>query len=163
MAYRGKTEIDVNDIYIPLLNINPEGMLQREIKDIIEELDIMLQITKSHKIVLRDFITNVEHILDPDGVFGGVRKRLHKDLSSSPTPGPQDLTGINPRKTQSDDWNINDKEKFNWFRLNADELWNRVSRRIEELEDLRQSAESTSNSVSPSLQVAGTSTNSTGL
>ena len=37
---------DMTSFVFPLLNINPEGKLQREVKDIVDELDIMLLINR---------------------------------------------------------------------------------------------------------------------
>jgi hypothetical protein len=71
-VYRTKSKIDpeaISDLHVPLLDIYPEGILQREIKDIIEELEIMLDINRTQKKVLKDFILHVEHILDPNRRF----------------------------------------------------------------------------------------------
>jgi len=71
-VYRTKSKIDpeaISDLHVPLLDIYPEGILQREIKDIVEELEIMLDINRTQKKVLKDFILHVEHILDPHRRF----------------------------------------------------------------------------------------------
>ena len=56
-VYRVKDKGDASDLHVPLLDINPEGKLEREIKDIIEELDIMIHITKTQKDILEKFVT----------------------------------------------------------------------------------------------------------
>lgn len=49
-----------------LLDVNPEGDLSREIKDILDELHIMLNIKSKQQRVLRDFQKHVEYILAPE-------------------------------------------------------------------------------------------------
>jgi hypothetical protein len=44
------------------LDINPEGKLVREIKDILDELNIMIQIKKHQERVLAEFMKHVNHI-----------------------------------------------------------------------------------------------------
>ncbi|KAK8076230.1 hypothetical protein PG994_003502 [Apiospora phragmitis] len=59
-------ERDVNvTIGGPSSGYQPGGKLQREIKDIIEELDIMLHITKCHRTILKQYVDNTENMLDP--------------------------------------------------------------------------------------------------
>ncbi|KAK6858117.1 Magnesium transport protein CorA- transmembrane region [Apiospora arundinis] len=53
------------ELQVSLLDINPEGKLQREIKDIIEELEIMIHINRTHKTVLNSLIHQVTHIMGP--------------------------------------------------------------------------------------------------
>ncbi|RYP93877.1 hypothetical protein DL770_000073 [Monosporascus sp. CRB-9-2] len=66
-VYRSKGNSDASELHVPLLDINPEGKLQREIKDIIEELDIMIHITKTQKDVLTTFIGFAKEKLEPVG------------------------------------------------------------------------------------------------
>jgi hypothetical protein len=61
---------------VPLLDINPEGTLEREIKDTIEELDIMLHVAKCHQTVLKQYVHNADHMLDPYGEFGHAHKKI---------------------------------------------------------------------------------------
>ncbi|XXH04173.1 hypothetical protein Hte_010586 [Hypoxylon texense] len=65
--YRQKGSVDISELHVPLLDINPEGKLEREIKDIVEELDILIHITKTYEDVLKSFVANVEDFLDPSG------------------------------------------------------------------------------------------------
>src|ERR1700761_3197148 len=58
------------NVHIALLDINTEGKLHREIKDIIEETDIMLYITRAQKDVLRNYMSQVEEIINPAGDLG---------------------------------------------------------------------------------------------
>ncbi|RYP04849.1 hypothetical protein DL765_010029 [Monosporascus sp. GIB2] len=59
---------DLSDLHIPLLNIAPEGMLQREIKDILDELSIMIHLVEQQRDVLRKFVKNATTIIcEPKG------------------------------------------------------------------------------------------------
>ncbi|KAG6363933.1 hypothetical protein INS49_009036 [Diaporthe citri] len=55
----------LSELHIPLLDINPEGKLEKEIKDIVEELGIMTYIKKAEKDVLQSFVDNARQILNP--------------------------------------------------------------------------------------------------
>ena len=67
-VYRSKPEHnETSDLHVPLLDIHPEGKLQREVKDILDELDIMINITRRQRELIRRFCRHVENILDPDG------------------------------------------------------------------------------------------------
>ncbi|KAK1751124.1 hypothetical protein QBC47DRAFT_351969 [Echria macrotheca] len=66
--YRSKSKhMETSDLHVPLLDIHPEGKLQREVKDILDELDIMLSITRRQRELIRRFCKHVENILDPKG------------------------------------------------------------------------------------------------
>ncbi|KAK3312035.1 hypothetical protein B0H66DRAFT_101740 [Apodospora peruviana] len=119
---------DVTAFVFPLLNINPEGKLQREIKDIVDELDIMLMINRQQLEVIRKFVKHAEDILDPAGVWRGL-----KGLDSSCDDETDDL-----KKKRQD---------YLWFKTQADELLDDIGSHISELEGLRSSAESTSSSL----------------
>lgn len=151
--YRGKGKVDTSDLHVPLLDINPEGRLQREIKDILEELDIMIHINRTHRDVLKDFITHVEHMLDPEGIFGFKHRHgLKYPNSIQFSQGSEASSGhsSNDAKGKNADGKGGDPDVYDWFKINADELLSKVTGRIEELEVLRKSAETTSNSVSTS-------------
>ncbi|KAI1771434.1 hypothetical protein F4818DRAFT_454561 [Hypoxylon cercidicola] len=132
--FKSKGSPDMSEI-VPLLDINPEAMLEREIKDIIEELNIMIDITKIHRKMITTFITNAENILDP---LGGKQKRqMAARYFSSNSKELADLEGTN-----SEDVNDTRKreEDYNWFKLNADETLENALSRINELEGLRDAA-----------------------
>lgn len=59
--YRSDINSDKSGLNVPVLDINPEGQLEREIKDIIEELDIIIHISRIHKKILGGFIRNAEN------------------------------------------------------------------------------------------------------
>lgn len=135
-AKPGYLPANLSDLVIPLLNINKEGKLQREIKDIIDELDIMIYISTQQRDVTKNFKKEVTHILDPQGMW--------KDkLTSAPITDPN---GEDSRDDES-----RKRHDYFWFVHSADELLGDVENQIGELEGLKKSAESTSTSVSQSL------------
>lgn len=137
-AKPGYLPTNLSDFVIPLLNIKKEGELQREIKDIIDELDIMIYISTQQRDVMKKFKKEVTHILDPLGMW--------KDkLTTTPIAGTQgDGAKDADTKKRHDD--------YFWFVNTAEELLSDVDDQIGELEGLKKSAESTSTSVSPSLR-----------
>lgn len=137
-AKPGHLPANLSDFVIPLLNINKEGKLQREIKDIIDELDIMIYISIQQRDVIKKFKKEVTHILDPHGIW--------KDkLTTTPI---NDEKG-DGKKAHSDQKAHDD---YFWFANSADELLGDVDNQIGELEGLKKSAMSTSTSVSISMK-----------
>jgi hypothetical protein len=65
---------------LPLLDLRPESELQREIRDIIDELDIMLYIVKQQQEIIGYFKTNVEGILTSERNRKGNRGREDLNL-----------------------------------------------------------------------------------
>ncbi|KAI2465954.1 hypothetical protein F4781DRAFT_371588 [Annulohypoxylon bovei var. microspora] len=150
--YRSNTNGDTSGLHVPLLDINPEGQLEREIKDIIEELDIMIHITKIHKKTLAAFIANAENILDPFGEFGENEKRkmISRYLWGKSKNKPADLAALREAidNKKCDDPKLKKmRDDYNWFKINADERLENVEERIEELKDLRKSASNTADDV----------------
>lgn len=120
-----------------LLDINPEGQLDREIEDIVEELDIMLHLANTHKNILQKFVEQAEHILDPEGEFKG-------------------KNGPKRRRTADADLSLTDAEKerkkereraYQCFKQKANEGQGRALDYITELENLRSSAKKTAEDV----------------
>ncbi|KAK7990398.1 hypothetical protein PG990_014678 [Apiospora arundinis] len=142
-AYRSKNVIAAR-LEVPLLDINPEGKLQREIKDIIEELDIMLHITKCHRTILKQFVDNAETMLDPYGEYGSAHRKKETSLS---------LYNKSLRDQQEEKEDRERRQDYNWFMLNADELDQQVEGHITELSELRASAVSTADSVKDLLEL----------
>ncbi|KAK7959152.1 Magnesium transport protein CorA- transmembrane region, partial [Apiospora aurea] len=139
-----KRKSRMSELHVSLLDINPEGKLQREIKDIIEELEIMIHINRTHRTILRGFIHQVIHIMDPNGQLKP-RISLHT-VNEEQTEG----TGPNPRANNKGSRKPSDfvnEADYDRFETKAEELRGKVTSRIEELEELRRSAKSTSDSV----------------
>jgi hypothetical protein len=106
------------------LNITPEGLLQREIRDIIDELDIMTHIVSKQKDVVRKFKKHVEGILDPDHRWKSGQK---------PNPDLEE--------------ELKKCDSYQWFSDSAEDLLGDVDDHLEELRGLKESASSTSKSV----------------
>ena len=125
-VYRSKGGSDASDLHVPLLDINPEGRLEREIKDIIEELDIMIHITKTQEDILKKFITYAQNQL---------QQLANKEADSgSNTSNEIPIFGPN--------------ESFKWFNRNATERSLNIQDRINKLTELRETAMNTATSVS---------------
>ncbi|KAF2966107.1 hypothetical protein GQX73_g7479 [Xylaria multiplex] len=122
--FRSKGYTDTSDLHIPLLDINPEGKLEREIEDIVEEIDIMLHITNTHKDIVKSFIEQAEHIIDPTGNLS--RKFLDSEKRN--------------RLTEKD-------KDYQSFKLKAKECQERVNSHVKDLESLRKSAKNAADDV----------------
>ncbi|KAI1271146.1 hypothetical protein F5Y07DRAFT_405873 [Xylaria sp. FL0933] len=123
--FRSKQYADTSDLHIPLLDINPEGKLEREIEDIIEELDIMLHITNIHKDIVKSFIAQAEKILNPSNKF------------------PTDFDCRPSKESKIPD----DQANYQSFRLRAEEIQERVESHVKDLDVLRKSAKNTADDV----------------
>ncbi|KAK8046090.1 ankyrin repeat protein [Apiospora saccharicola] len=138
-----KSKSRTTDLHVALLDINPEGKLQREIKDIIEELEIMIHINRIHKTILKSFIHQVIRIMDPNGHmksrFSGYRTNDEHVERTAPTPKIS-VGGRTPSGSAN-------KTDYDRFESKGEEVLIKVTSRIEELEELRRSAQSTSDSI----------------
>lgn len=154
----------LSELHIPLLDINPEGKIEKEIKDIVEELGIMLYIKKAEKDVLGCFVDHACRILNPEYRYelrSPQKQRpafrivpLDRNRGTGPSTAAHFVLRVesppgDEERVESDD-ERKDKATYSWFKANSDELLKRVDQRISQLEELQRSAESTSNMVSPS-------------
>ncbi|KAI1807476.1 hypothetical protein F4811DRAFT_574429 [Daldinia bambusicola] len=160
-VYKSNRHKNSSELSMRVLDINPEGKLEREIKDIVEELDIMIHITKVQKKMLEEFISNAEILLNPFGHFGGDKRRkligndlweesesLYEHLRNYREPEKKGKLG--DEESSSKDSNKSFKERRNeyrWFKLNADELLQTVMGRIDQLQELRAIADHTTGSI----------------
>lgn len=120
---------DLSQFVAPVLNISAESGLQREIKDVIDELDIMLYLQSQQLNVMKTFKKEVELLLaDSD-----------RDKQFSPGASPTSPISANAENTSP---------RRRWFAKKSEELLNGATDRTERLKGLRQSAESVSASVS---------------
>jgi hypothetical protein len=141
---------------VPLLDIHPEGKLQREVKDILDELDIMISITRRQRELIRRFCKHVENILDPEGLWRhGSDDQSHvtivnDDLNDENRTVPEGIQA--PKAKPPSDGKKGDRDRrknhLDWFRMQSQDLLCEVGDRIDELEGLRESAKSTAQSVS---------------
>ncbi|KAK2049929.1 hypothetical protein LZ31DRAFT_581266 [Colletotrichum somersetense] len=155
--YNSKSKYeDTAQLHASLLNISPEGKLQREIRDIIDELDIMIHVNHKQKEVIKRFVKNVENIYDPSGTWrdetlspDGERDYLRSRCADD---NPQSKGRNREPKSKEDKKQLErEKDEFTWFRKQAYDLISDVGDRIAELEGLRKSAESTSQGTSWTL------------
>ncbi|KAI1653377.1 hypothetical protein F4813DRAFT_374522 [Daldinia decipiens] len=136
--YNSNWDVDTLEL-MTLIDIYPEGQLELDLKDIVEELDIMIHITKVHKEMIAAFTTNAQSLLGPIGRFGdSIKSKITDHHSLSPD---KDDMGDNKSLV------MKGPEDYNWFKLGADELQGVITGRIEELEELRSAAHRTAESV----------------
>lgn len=129
-------------------------------KDILDELDIMLHVHRKQRDLIRRFYKHVEHILDPEGRANGndfkeensanltADERYH-NYKGFPFPGDPEA-GPNrdrSRTREQERARIIKRQQLVWFRIQYQELLSEVGDRIEELEGLRSAAKSTADSV----------------
>ncbi|KAI0024073.1 hypothetical protein F4780DRAFT_769011 [Xylariomycetidae sp. FL0641] len=159
VVYRSQGSADKPDLHVPLLDIQPEGKLEREIKDIIEELDIMLHIVKTHKEISKRFIANAQHMLDPEAEFEDKKYMTHRNRWEASrqrrrgSVSQRDLHTIQEQEQEREHRQEERRADYHWFRLNADEYLGSVITRIEELEELRSSAMATADDVKSLLEL----------
>ncbi|KAK0383951.1 hypothetical protein NLU13_8041 [Sarocladium strictum] len=147
------TWVDLSQMHVALLNITPEGKLQRETKDIIEELGIMLYISRKQKEVLKAFKRHAGTLLDPQGTFrenesqvvpvtlpttSSSRTTFSLDDSSSTNSTLQDSS-----RTTSSLEDLMKRRRWMWngFRAHAGEVLQEHEDHMEELQGLERSAE----------------------
>ncbi|KAK1856084.1 ankyrin repeat protein [Colletotrichum chrysophilum] len=154
---------DASHLHPPLLNINPEGKLQREIKDIIDELDIMININNKQKEVIKRFTKHVENIYDSSGEWRDNSRSpdddrdYRKTASSRASSLERKLDESNEKEAKEvkEAKRIRERERqeFIWFRKQAYDLISDVGDRVLELEGLRKSAESTAQGIKDLLDL----------
>lgn len=114
-------------LLLALLNVTPEAELQREIRDIVDELDIILHIAKQQKDMISRFVKFANQIIEAD-----VDKyKPENGLSSSQVATLKLL-----RQQQSA------------FKTHSDDLSSEIEDRIQELTGMKESALSTAGNVS---------------
>lgn len=115
-----------------LLNVNLEAELQREIRDIIDELDIILHIVQQQQDMITRFVKFAEQIMELD------ISSLKEQQSSTPeNVDNADSTTLEALMQQK-----------STFKIRADDILLEVEDRIKELKGLKSSAESTAQNVS---------------
>ncbi|KAK1773783.1 hypothetical protein QBC45DRAFT_339185 [Copromyces sp. CBS 386.78] len=155
--YRARSKyVSSADLHVSLLDINPEGKLQREVKDILDELDIMLHVHKRQRDIMKRFRRHVEHILDPKNRWSGdcfieedTSEPSRKSSGNASVRGGSN--GKSEEKTGIDEEETRRREQLGWFRVQYQELLSEVNDRIDELEGLRAGAKSTADSVNDLL------------
>lgn len=150
-CYNSNSKPQAN-LHIALLDINAEGMLHREIKDIVEELDIMLFITRSQKEVINNYVSQVEGIINPNGEFGARATTRANDGDIQITEFTNSTAATDERKHSEASGTalpeyIMKATVYDPFMERATEMRAKMVACIEELEQLRTSAQATAESV----------------
>ena len=139
-----------------LLDINPEGDLLREIKDIMDELFIMTQIKIQEENVIKSFVKHVRHILQPNSLATGDSSiRNRSDISLSELRGKRPSITIDHHHRPSLSSPIEPPESagsedFDWTMSCAADLLDSIGAQLLELGYLKEAAENTSAAVSSS-------------
>lgn len=136
--YRSQLQmVDVNLVHDNLLDINPEGKIQREIKDIIEELDIMLLLQSKQVETIKRLVRNVLSIMHPDP-DSSVLQEVGDELRNRRLPIKEGMSRDVRKKVR----------KYNRFLESANELQADMADRIQEIQNLKTYADSTARGVS---------------
>lgn len=155
--YRARSKyVSSADLHVSLLDINPEGKLQREVKDILDELDIMLHVHKRQRDIMKRFRRHVVHILDPKN---RCNSEFDDEDRAESSRNSQLITRTKTEKKpyceepsmDEEEEEKRKKEQLAWFRVQYQELLSEVNDRIDELEGLRAGAKSTADSVNDLL------------
>ncbi len=137
-----------------LLNINPEGNLLKEVKDIMDEIHIMTKIQEQQQIVMESFVKNVRLAVVPRirriGASGSHVSSSWDVLLSATTSNSlgEDMPPV------GDDGKIReyrDRQKARRTLARADHLLKEVQERAFELNILAENTMHTSNAVGPSI------------
>ncbi|KAL2063961.1 hypothetical protein VTL71DRAFT_4455 [Oculimacula yallundae] len=140
--YKSKDPVDdAEDKAKSLLDINPEGKLLREIKDILDEIHIMTNIKKKQQRVFKQFRKHIEHIFAPQLSSA---KELGTAKPKEVTESPEDLESPHIGIHRMNSIERNKQEKAaKWTLEFANELSADLDDRVTDLNNLRESAEHT--------------------
>jgi len=165
---------------VPLLNLHAEGILLREVKDVLEELEIMHSIIRRQSNLMTMFCRHAENILDPESQWrggGGAGGGAALDASSIPYNNDDTIRNDDDDDDEEEEEEEEEEEQkkedegdeidqakhhkkrrdhdqprrkrrrrkwqLQWFRRLSMESLGGIQARINELEDLRESAKST--------------------
>jgi hypothetical protein len=163
-VYKDKIIVDdVEEQAKSLLDINPEGDLSREIKDVLDELHIMLNIKSKQQRVLKDFQKHIKYILAPElAIAKDIGTAIVKTVTALKIPDNQKTasangdtdktedqgnTGDTGEKTVMDRQALKAEKDAKWtmefvIRLSVD-----LNNRVVDLNHLKESAEHTEKAV----------------
>lgn len=143
-------------LILALLNVTPEAELQREIRDIIDELDIILHIAKQQNDMITRFVKLASQIVDADV------DKYTKDVDAQTTHKvPHGDLGRSSSQKEKEEQQLlahNATLKLllqqqSAFKSHSEDLLSEIKDRIEELSGLKKSAESTAQNVSTSIRL----------
>lgn len=118
-----------------LLDINPEGDLLKEIKDILDELFIITLIKSQEETVIRTFVKNCQRIQN------WTDRGDWAAWSITPTKRIVSFLGQVPHINADQHY---DQEDVNWTKICARELLDNLQDQLMELQSLKNAAENTS-------------------
>ncbi|KAI0097349.1 hypothetical protein GGR51DRAFT_566556 [Nemania sp. FL0031] len=149
LVYSAKGYTDTSNLRMALLDINPEGRLDREIEDIIEELDIMIHLAHTNNDILKKFVEQAELILNPNGEFKYTNySQQHPRAKRKPSsPSADKDQDQDQGKTKEEREREKGGVAYRSFKQKANEGQARAKDHIRELEKLRQSAKKTAEDV----------------
>jgi hypothetical protein len=133
-----------------LLDINPEGELLREVKDILDELHIMLNIKSKQQRVFKQFRKHVTSILAPGlALSKEIGTAKQKKITGDGGSEDEDNENNEKRKTRSEaEAKANAERDTKWTLEYALDLSAGLDDRIADLNSLKESAEHTEKAVS---------------
>jgi hypothetical protein len=143
---------DVEDKAKSLLDINPEGELLREIKDILDELHIMLNIKSKQQRVFKQFKKHIEYMIAPGlaqskEIGTAKQKKVLGDTDNEDSDSQEeDLT--DEKKKVKREGNEKAERDARWTLEFALDLSTGLDDRIADLNNLKESAEHTERAVS---------------
>ncbi|KAH7383037.1 hypothetical protein BKA64DRAFT_175090 [Cadophora sp. MPI-SDFR-AT-0126] len=143
--YKSKDPVDAEDKAKSLLDINPEGRLLREIKDILDELHIMINIKKQQHRAFKQFRKHVEYMIAPPlslaKEIGTARQKkitgdsdIEDDDSGTPGKAIKRIDSLERDKME---------KSAKWTLEFAHDLAADLDDRVADLNNLRESAEHT--------------------
>jgi len=133
-----------------LLDINPEGELLREIKDILDELHIMINIKTQQQRVFKEFRKHVEYIIAPSLALSkkigtAKQKKVTGNVDAKVSEDEKDDQGNRKARGENGDRAERDAK---WTLQFALDLSAGLNDRIVDLNNLKDSAEHTEKAVS---------------
>jgi hypothetical protein len=154
---------DIEEQAKSLLDVNPEGDLSREIKDVLDELHIMLNIKSKQQRVLKDFQRHVKFVLAPGLAMaediGTARVRTvtsHKISDNQKTASVngdtgqtehQGNTGSTGEMTTTERQALKAEKAAKWTMESVVRLFADLNNRVDDLNHLKESAEQTEKAV----------------
>lgn len=122
-------------LILALLNVTPEAELQREIRDIIDELDIILHIAKQQNDMITRFVKLATQIIDADVC------KYSEDQETAQEGGSDFKAARNTTYKRL-------MQQQSAFKSHSEDLLSEIKDRVDELTGLKNSAESTAQNVS---------------
>lgn len=145
---------------LPLLDVSPEANLQREIKDIIDELEIIKHILEQQEAVMNRFMSVGHALVSQDDALGIRTKadldRLKKVIEKKKISNKKAVGKLATMEMDASDWDVNDTresrqqdlfKRIKTFERRARTLRAKMKERGNEVEALVQSARSTADNV----------------